>query len=89
MTVIAGILAAKDENGDMILNPDATLNFENFVKCVISQRIDRGTDAGSIAARAHALIAQSSTSDALTNCNEEKGLDSAGQSAEKRTDCRR
>ena len=70
MTVIAGILAAKDENGDMILNPDATLNFENFVKCVISQRIDRGTDAGSIAARAHALIAQSSTSDALTNCNE-------------------
>ena len=70
MTVIAGILGAKDENGDMILNPDAALNFETFVKCVIGQRNDRGTDAGSIAARAHALIAQSSTSDALTNCNE-------------------
>jgi hypothetical protein len=50
--MISGILGTKDANGDMLLDPNASLDFSHFVQCVATQRSSRGTDLASIAARA-------------------------------------
>jgi hypothetical protein len=50
--MISGILGTKDANGDMLLDPNASLDFSHFVQCVATQRSSRGTDLASVAARA-------------------------------------